>query len=744
MTVPASYSRRAKVAVCSAVLSVATFTSSLQSQAKSFKHPDGTTHWYEAVAAKTPGIDWSAAHLAAAAAGGYLATITSQAESDVVFGLIDDANYWSGGIGPWFGGTQQAGSVEPAGGWKWVESESFTYQNWATAKPDNRGNADATFFYSPAGARAATWSDGNKVTSRPGYVIEYAGTMVPLTVGLQLRESGSFDGYTLINPQWSTRTLLVDSRGRVVHDWVGQNLQTVVYLEPNGHLLRGSYLGNRSFPGGGSAGLLEEYDWQGNVVWDFRYSTRDVCFHHDVARLPNGNILMIAWEWMSKQAAIDAGRDPSLLIDGELWPDKIIEVQPMSTGGKIVWEWRVMDHLVQDFDQTKANFGNVAQHPALVDLNYTHRTPRGHGVADWMHLNAVDYNAKLDQIMLGVRTFDELWVIDHSTTTAEAASHSGGRSGKGGDLLYRWGNPRAYRAGTAADQTLFKQHDTQWIPDKLPGAGRILVFNNGLGRGYSSVDEIVPPTVDARGNYPRSGAAWGPKSATWSYTAPGLYSRFVSSAQRLPNGNTLICEGPYGRVLEVTNAGAQVWQYTCPVGISGPFKQGDAPAGTNLMFRSRRYAPDDPAFTNRNLTPGEPYEIYDSILLADGSPVSRRARIGTTVALSLQSAAAAASGSKPYYQIGTSASKGLVPIDDRFARMGVDALLLMSLSNTNPTVFRNYFGRLDVKGRGRAAIIIPNMPVLSGLDLQTAFLVTDLAAPSTVGMISNTVEVRIR
>ena len=113
------------------------------------------------------------------------------------------------------------------------------------------------------------------------------------------------------------------------------------------------------------------------------------------------------------------------------------------------------------------------------------------------------YNADLDQIAVSVWTFSEFWIIDHSTTTAEAASHKGGRSGKGGDLLYRWGNPRAYRAGTKADQKLFRQHNAHWIPKGLPGAGHMLVFNNGgdrPGGSYSSVDEIVLP-VDAQGRY---------------------------------------------------------------------------------------------------------------------------------------------------------------------------------------------------------------------------------------------------
>ena len=103
-----------------------------------------------------------------------------------------------------------------------------------------------------------------------------------------------------------------------------------------------------------------------------------------------------------------------------------------------------------------------------------------------MHTNSVAYNPELDQIMLSIHEFSEVWIIDHGTTTAEAASHSGGRRGKGGDLLYRWGNPRAYRTGSNVDQRLFAQHCAHWIPAGLPGAGHMLVFNNGnrsSGRG---------------------------------------------------------------------------------------------------------------------------------------------------------------------------------------------------------------------------------------------------------------------
>ena len=152
-------------------------------------------------------------------------------------------------------------------------------------------------------------------------------------------------------------------------------------------------------------------------------------------------------------------------------PDHIIEVQPTGqTSGDIIWEWHAWDHLIQNYDSSKANYGVVGDHPELIDINFGEFYL---STDDWMHTNSIDYNPQFDQILISVHNFDEIWVIDHSTTTEEAAGHSGGNSGKGGDLLYRWGNPESYDAGTASDQKLFGQHDTQWIKPDYPGAGHI-------------------------------------------------------------------------------------------------------------------------------------------------------------------------------------------------------------------------------------------------------------------------------
>ena len=398
----------------------------------------------------------------------------------------------------------------------------------------------------------------------------------------------SYPGYTLFSPMISLDTFLIDNNGTMAHKWDHRYKPALsVYLMENGNILRTAFPAlNPRFFGGGIGGRVEIINWNGSLVWWFEYTTDQYCLHHDVKMLPNGNILMIAWEYKSATEAINKGRNPNTIPIDQMWPDHIIEVQPAGdSGGTIVWQWHIWDHLIQDFDPTKENYGVVEDHPELVDINYG-----GIALSDWMHMNSVDYNEQLDQILISVCNFDEIWIIDHSTTTEEAAGHTGGNSGKGGDLLYRWGNPQTYRMGTEDDQQLFAQHDAQWIKSGLPGGGNILVFNNGRGRpggDASSADEIVPP-LNTNGTYDRtSDNPYGPTDLQWSYF-PGYPNKFyalnLGGVQRLPNGNTLICDGPHGRFFEVTNEKKIVWEYK---------NQVPNPIDSHV-YKIRRYAEDYP------------------------------------------------------------------------------------------------------------------------------------------------------
>jgi len=430
-------------------------------------------------------------------------------------------------------------------------------------------------------------------------------------VGLLQNDEGSSDGFTLFCLDGSLRpTYLIDNNGMLVHQWKSNYKPlSSLYLLENGSLLRtANYAGGYPDDGG-----FQVMDWDGDVVWEYHYQYQ----HHDIEPLPNGNVLLISEDIKTYQEAIDAGRDPVLLAESTLDSLKIVEVAKTGTySGTVVWEWHVWDHLIQDFDAGKDNYGVVADHPELMDINFVFN-----GDADWLHTNSVEYNPDLDQIVLSHRRICETWIIDHSTTTAEAASHSGGNSGHGGDILYRWGNPQVYDAGDESDKQSFAQHDSQWIKLGLPGAGNILFFNNGGTRwgrddDYSTVDEIVTP-VDTFGNYSGTpGVAYAPAAPVWTYkagTPADFYSPRYSGAQRLPNGNTLICDGVNGTLFEVTVEGKMVWKYVNPVIQTGPLTQGDTvPTGYNDVFRCVRYVPDYTGLAGRDLTPIGPIENYDA------------------------------------------------------------------------------------------------------------------------------------
>jgi hypothetical protein len=392
-------------------------------------------------------------------------------------------------------------------------------------------------------------------------------------------------------------------KGDIVHEWKNRYTPTSgIYLLANGNLLRAARdPNNHHFDVGGYGGIVQEIRWDGTVAWEYVYSNRHHIHHHDIELLPNGNIILLAWERKASREAVIAGRDPQMISGLGLWPEHLVEIRPLRPkGGEIVWEWHLWDHLIQDRDPRLMNFGKVKEHPELVNINgdlgyrresdeelarlralgYIADSPQTSNrqdrsdkqKADWNHANSVSYNPKLDQIALSALRFGEIWIIDHSTSTAEAAGHSGGKGGRGGDLLYRWGNPQTYLgAGFADQQQLFGQHDVRWVPDGLPGAGHLTVFNNGRDRPegeYSSVDEIRLPR--------NPGIVSGPKGWRFSETAERVWSfagssreRFfsghVSGAERLPNGNTLVCVGELGRIFEVTAGGKIVWDYLNPI-----------------------------------------------------------------------------------------------------------------------------------------------------------------------------------
>ena len=154
-------------------------------------------------------------------------------------------------------------------------------------------------------------------------------------IGLTVNLPEAFQGYSLLAPMNSTETYLIDMEGRVVNSWKSDYTPALsAYLLENGHLLRPGNERAASFSGPGSGGRIQEFSWDGELVWDFSFATETMFPHHDICPLPNGNVLVIAWDKKTKDEAIAVGRRPETTRDTFL-PDCILEIHPTgSTTGE--------------------------------------------------------------------------------------------------------------------------------------------------------------------------------------------------------------------------------------------------------------------------------------------------------------------------------------------------------------------------------------------------------------------------
>lgn len=437
----------------------------------------------------------------------------------------------------------------------------------------------------------------------------------------------AFDGYNLLYPNFQSNVFLINNCGQVVHKWeddIEYRPGNTAYILSDGSLMktkRPDIASNPTFSNGGAGGMIEWRSWDNDLLWSKVILDSLERAHHDIEPMPNGNVLVISWERKFKQELINAGRDTTLMPADELWPDFIREFDPIADS--VVWEWHAWDHMIQDFDSTKENYGSVSEHPELIDINYD---LNGHGGRpDFMHSNSIDYNPHLDQILLSVAYFDELWIIDHSTTTEEASTHTGGNMGRGGDLLFRWGNPRAYKKGDFDDQKLFFQHDAHWIIDTTLTSNlyfnQIAVFNNRVGNNYSSIN-ILQPDPD---NYQGPNGEFPPEEFSLNLTHPdkeSLHSTSMSSVQILPNNNFLICASRSGYSFEMTSQQEIIWEYRLPMIYGNPIAQGTSlDLGDNMHFRIDRYSVDYSGFENKVFTNDGYIELDHSQEFCELSPV---------------------------------------------------------------------------------------------------------------------------
>lgn len=412
------------------------------------------------------------------------------------------------------------------------------------------------------------------------------------TVGLIYNDTDATEGYMLFSPEINKSVYLINNCGEKINEWTFSELPALTcYFLENGNLLRA---GQDS---------LEIRDWNNNLIWSYALTANGIRAHHDIEPLPNGNILLVVRDIYNKAQMIEAGKDTNT-VKQNTQLDKIVELEPSGTNdATIVWEWKIMDHLVQDFDSTKNNYGVINDHPELIDINY-----ESFDDIDWSHANSVDYNAGLDQILITIRHLSEIIIVDHSTTGKESQGKSVGRYGRGGDILWRWGNVNVYRKGESNQQKLFMPHDAQWVKAGYPDEGKITVFNNGDGetQPFSSIHIVDPELTDS--GYTINNGIFLPDDFEWSWSGlilgDTVFERNKSGVQQLQSGNLLMCETSIGRVSELTKSGELLWTYVNPSGMS-IFNQYEiiTPLSGVTIYRGEKYPADYPGFYGLDLSP---------------------------------------------------------------------------------------------------------------------------------------------
>lgn len=411
--------------------------------------------------------------------------------------------------------------------------------------------------------------------------------------GLLNYSSASSPGYTLFTEYSDTVTYLLDNCGFIVNTWIGSEKPSF-----------GSYLGEDGLLYKVTQELdqhLEVLNWSGETIHYLNLAEKGIEQHHDIEVMPSGNILMLSKVNYTEAETLDFGFNPAE-FDGQptLHSEVIVECKiNLDETLDIVWQWDAKDHLVQNFDPTKLNFGEPVDHPELLSTSMDLLSYDGEftSLTDWLHFNSVDYNQSEDLILFSSRHTGEIYIIDHSTTKQEAAEHLGGNRGIGGDILYRWGNPQNYGIGTEAEQRLFGPHDAKFIPDGYGYNRMISVFNNGIGSSLqipkSNVYIIAPENqglgfaVDLDGQYLPIEAIDATENSEIDF-----YTEFIGGAQILPNGNVFVTEGFPGRILEFDCRMDLVWSYDLNITTSV----------TSWLFKAEKYPADFPGFQNIDLT----------------------------------------------------------------------------------------------------------------------------------------------
>jgi hypothetical protein len=360
--------------------------------------------------------------------------------------------------------------------------------------------------------------------------------------------SKAYNGYTLFAPLSGKDIYLINMKGEIVHHWdIGDNPGCHGELLPNGNLLYGTQCDpNEKIKAG-----APKASGQGGIIREVDWNGKvvweymDPLMHHDFCRMKNGNTLVMKYVLVPFEIMIKVkGGVSGTEEDGKMWVEQLDEVTPE---GKVVWSWKGYEHLDLEKD-------------VIGPLDWR---------KEWTHGNSVEVLDNGD-ILTSFRNIDLVCIIDKKT----------------GDIKWRYGQ---------GAKEVAHMHDPHILPN-----GNMLIFDNGFNRKidevtYSRVVELEPKS----------------KEVKWEYKSPvvvDFYTPACGNAQRLPNGNTLICETMEGRIFEITPKGEIVWDYTSPF-----FAQYLFWGNLNWVFRAYRYAPDWPEMSQaKDLGPAK-YEKINKV-----------------------------------------------------------------------------------------------------------------------------------
>lgn len=342
-----------------------------------------------------------------------------------------------------------------------------------------------------------------------------------------------YNRFTKIGPEFEGKIYLLDLLGRVVHTWKTKHQALYSILKPNGNLLvvleQPSYI--QDIPGGGNTGIIEELDWNSNVIWEYQNDL----LHHDIVPLKYGNLVVALWEKTPPEIAQKIkGGVFGTEINGIIWSDEIVELNPKK---EIVWTWHSYDHL----DPEKDSLGPLMPRSAWTYTN---------GIF-YMDKNPIDGQ---EGYLLSMRQTSTVFIIRKSD----------------GQII--WRSPQGM---------LNTQHDPTLLPN-----GNILVFDNGLYRLPNPFPILGSRVVEI--DPKQNKIVWQFDGGESAVDKVKIFSPIVGGAQRLENGNTLITDGTRGHIFEVTKDNEVVWDFINPytTKITGHFPN-------NFLFKTRMYREDE-------------------------------------------------------------------------------------------------------------------------------------------------------